>query len=191
MSHSKDGPTVVQRFRGDLLASRPRTTSKRLSAVAPVALVVAVALTLLIGSGQDGAPTSALAVTRADDDVVVRIADASAKPAEMTQELRQAGIDGVVLRAPATPDAVGTWVKVDSPRVAENEQAAKRHDEFNADREAEAANERLQGVSVEHDRVRIAQGFSDHLVLIVGQEPQAGEEPIYNSSGLIPPALPE
>lgn len=181
----------MQRFRSDLLAARPRTTRRRLAAITPVALVVAVALTLMIGAGQDGAPTAALAVTRTDDDVVVRIADASAKPAEMTQELRQAGIDGVVLRAPATPDAVGTWVKVGSPRVAENERAARRHDDFNADREAEAANARLQGVSVEQDRVRIAQGFSHHLVLIVGQEPQAGEEPIYNSSGLIPPALPE
>jgi len=51
---------------------------------------------------------AALAVTRAGDALELRIQDAGASGAELTRDLREAGIDGEVRVIPVPAEMVGT-----------------------------------------------------------------------------------
>ena len=146
------------------------------AALLAVATAVAVALTGLLGGGDRG---GALAVERAAGAIEVRLLDATARPADLTRELRTAGVDAVVLVAPATPAAVGTWVSVRAQRVIAPRQDSARHDPIDERPEAAAERARLRGVAVRGDRVLIPAGHPHPLQLVAGVAPTAGQRPVY------------
>jgi len=79
---------------------------RRLAGALPLAAVALAALAAAIASR---GPERALAVSRDAGTIELRIADASAGAAEMTRELRAAGIDGEVRVVPVAPELVGKW----------------------------------------------------------------------------------
>lgn len=102
---------VVAAFRHQLadLPDPPRR-SRRAPVVAATAAVVACLLVVLppIGRG----PTAALAVTRDDDSLELRVIDAAADSQQMTRELNAAGVRGRVLLVPVAVEDVGRWVLI-------------------------------------------------------------------------------
>jgi hypothetical protein len=101
---------VVTEFRRQLEGlPEPRRRALRLIPFAAAAVVVAVAIVALLAGSGDSTP-QALAISRQADWIELRIADASASPAEMNRELEAAGIDGRIVLAPVSPERVGVWI---------------------------------------------------------------------------------
>jgi hypothetical protein len=96
------------------------------------------------------------------------------------------GATAYVLVAPATPDAVGTWVEVKAPRVPAPGQDPSVHDAYDEQAEQRLAAERLRGVQVHGDEVRIPAGYPYDLTLIAGVPPRRGQQPLYDAGGRIP-----
>lgn len=89
------------------IAGRRRRRRRALAGGALLAAAAAAAVPISVG-GQ----ASALAVERDGAWIELRIADATAGSAQMTRELREAGIDGEVQVVPVSPQAAGTWLAV-------------------------------------------------------------------------------
>jgi hypothetical protein len=173
---------VVDAFRIDLTAApdvaRRHPAGSRVAALAVAALVLSAVAVL---SWHDAQP--AIAVERAGGETLVRLNDATAGPWELTQQLQAAGVKAHVLVAPATPDAVGTWVAVKAQRIVPAGVDPSTHDDFDEGAEQRSAAERLRGVSVDGDVVRIPAGYPYDLVLIAGARPKPGQEPVYDRHG--------
>jgi hypothetical protein len=181
-----DRLSVVEAY-GTQLTSLPERRRvppvRRLAGAGAVAAAVAlVGAMVLAGDG----PYRALAVERHDGVTIVRLADATARPWQLTQELQAAGIEGYVLVAPATPDAVGTWVEVKSPRMLPPDADPARHGAVDEAAEARRAAERLAPIRVEGADVRIPAGYGHPLVLIAGAAPREGQRPVYGTGGRLP-----
>lgn len=113
--------TALPELRTDLVAGvsryHHRRRRRRLTVVATgaVGALVAVLAVALPGGGTE----EALAVSRGHGVIELRIADATAGSAQMTEQLRAAGIDGEVDTVPVIPELVGTWVAAhEKPRGA-------------------------------------------------------------------------
>jgi hypothetical protein len=93
--------------------SRPRSVNwrGRVAILAATTCLVAVGAIVLQVVGTDPLRGGALAIQEMGDVIVVRVADATANPEEMTQELRAAGIDAQISAEPVTPEHVGTWIE--------------------------------------------------------------------------------
>lgn len=99
---------VVGAFRRQLdELPEPRRRSRRL-VPAGIAAVAAVAAVAVFASGSD--TSRALAITRQDGWIELRIADLDASAEAMTQELNDAGVPGRVYVAPVAPENAGTWL---------------------------------------------------------------------------------
>ena len=94
-------------------ASRPRT--RRPDLVTTLAVAAAVTLAALVGGllgGADLRPAAALRFTVQDDQLLIEIVDADARPEQVEAELRAAGIAANVVRSPAPPSLDGRLVAV-------------------------------------------------------------------------------
>jgi hypothetical protein len=173
---------VVEDFGDRLAAVHDPARRRRAPALIAVAgLLVAIASALVtLGSGRT---SPALAIERSGAFVSIRLQDASADPSELTRQLQAAGFKAHVLVAPATPDAVGTWVEVQSPRVLPRGADPAVHDAFDETAEARLAAERLKGVQVRDDVVRVPAGYDHELTLIAGVAPREGQVPLYDAHG--------
>jgi hypothetical protein len=101
-----------------IVTSQRRSRAVRRRALA-VAVTVGVALAALLMAWGESRDNAALAITRGDRWLTVRLIDERATPEEIQRELRAAGIDALVRLVPARPDAVGKWihVEVEPPNV--------------------------------------------------------------------------
>jgi hypothetical protein len=93
--------------------SRPRSMSRRgrVALVAASTCLVVVGAIVLQAVRTDPLRGGALAIQQVGDVIVVRVADATANPEDMTQELRAAGIDAHVSAEPVTPQHIGAWIE--------------------------------------------------------------------------------
>jgi hypothetical protein len=151
----------------ELRAPAVRRRSRRL---APAAVAVA-ALALagvLVPTLRDGGAT-ALAVTREGNWLELRIQDAGASGAELTRELRDAGVDGEVRVIPVPADLVGTWVVI--------EEASKRPVPSSAAGEETV---RLDTIDFGRELLRLpiaqVRESDGHFILWAGREAQPGED---------------
>jgi len=173
---------VVDAFRAQLADVAEPVPRRRLRALAAAAALALAALAAALGL-TGGAASPALAVETSSRGVEVQLRDATASPAELTRELRAAGVRAEVLVVAAAPDAVGTWVDVQAPRVLPAGVDPTLHDPFDEAAEQRRAAERLRGVRIDGDVVRIPAGYPHDLVLVAGVEPEHGQPPVYAPSG--------
>jgi hypothetical protein len=176
---------VVDAF-GDQLANAsdpPRLHRNSLFAAIAVVAVAVVSLFVSFAGGR----SAALAIERSGGFTTIRLEDASAGPQALTDELQAAGLRAHVLLAPATPDAVGTWVEVTSPRVLPADGDPSVHDDYDEQAERSRAAQRLRGVEVRGDVVRVPLGYRYDLTLIAGVTPPPGQPPMYDGDGRLLP----
>jgi hypothetical protein len=105
-----DADFAVARLRGPLLGElreRPRRFRRPLRIVLPALAALAIALVVALPRS-----SPALAVDRHDGVLELRIADATAGPEQLTEELRAAGIRGEVRLIAVPPELVGTWAAI-------------------------------------------------------------------------------
>ena len=97
-------------LRRELLAAvaRRRRRGRRALAAAGALTAVAAAVSILSLTARE--PAAALAVERTDEWISLRIQDAGAGAERMTEELREAGIQGKVIVVPAEPPLAGRWI---------------------------------------------------------------------------------
>ncbi len=178
---------VVDTFGEQLAVTSDPASGRRAPLLVAVAAAVAVAATLTLTLG-GSRTTPALAIERSGDVVSVRLQDATAGPWQLSQELQAAGIKANVLLAPATPDAVGTWVEVRAPRVIHPPAGPdpSLHDAYDEEAERRRETQRLRGVETDGDVVRIPADYPYELALVAGVTPQPGQPPIYDADGRIP-----
>jgi hypothetical protein len=152
-------------------ARRRRRSARAVAVAGSVALAAAVPLGLGARS-----PDRALAISRSAGIIELRIADASAGAAQMTRELRAAGIDGEVRVVPVEPALVGRWAA-----VAEVARLRGREETVRLDR-----------VETSPSRVRIpvaqVRESTGRFVFFAGRAPRAGEAPAIED-GRVPPDL--
>jgi hypothetical protein len=161
----------AQARRAALLAElRAPAVRRRARRLAPAAVAVA-ALALagvLVPTLRDGGAT-ALAVTREGNWLELRIQDAGASGAELTRELRDAGVDGEVRVIPVPADLVGTWVVI--------EEASKRPVPSPAAGEETV---RLDTIDFGRELLRLpiaqVRESDGHFILWAGREAQPGED---------------
>jgi hypothetical protein len=162
----------VRSLRGPLLAElRPRRRRAPLRALAAAALAAVVALTVA-GITRD----PALAVERQDGWLVFTIHDASAGEAELTRELREAGIRGEVRSLPVPADRAGTWAVI--AEHADPNGAPPPRDRPVAPRPESVV--RLNRVVYERETLRIpideVRESTGYFVFYVGREARPGED---------------
>jgi len=175
---------VVDAFRDELLSSREAPTRRRGGVVSAVALLLAAGVVVWAAMAP-GRTASALAVERSGDVVSIRLRDAAAGPWQLTQELRADGVKARVLVAPVTPEAVGTWVQVQAPRVLWPGQNPSVHDDYDEQAQRRLAAERVRGVEIDGDVVRIPADHPHEIVLVAGVEPRGEQTPVYDADGPI------
>jgi hypothetical protein len=148
----------------------PAAPRRRRGFVPIAAAATALALAaIVLPTLRDGGATAALAVTRDGSWLELRIQDAGASGAELTRELRDAGVDGEVRVIGVPADLVGTWVVV--------EEASKR-----TTRDPAAGEETVRLNSIDFGRevlrLPIAQvrESDGHFILWAGREAQPGED---------------
>jgi hypothetical protein len=177
---------VIDAF-GEQLSATSEPTDRRRAPLLWLGAILVVALgtslSPILGGSQ---ATSALAIERSGDVISIRLQDATADPAKLTEELQAADIDAHVLLAPATPGAVGTWVDVAAPRVPPTGQDPSRHDTFDAQAERRLEAQRLEDIEVDGDIVRIPADYPHGLAMYAGVTPRPGQPPIYDSDGRLP-----
>lgn len=111
MTQSSHELDVVTAFRSRLTElPEPQRQTRGVRAFGAMATLAALAV-VVVFAGSD-APPHALAITRGDASLELRIADASADSGQMTRELNGAGIRGRILVVPVSPQQAGTWVIV-------------------------------------------------------------------------------
>ena len=164
--------TRAERLRDPLIdewraAPATRKAPARLLAVAALSALIAVTAFAVT---RDADP--ALAVERHDGWLVLRIADVSAGEAELTRELRDAGIAGEVKLLPVPADLVGAWAIIsehaDPPGTARSLEPGPRQ------------TVRLDRVRYERETLRIpiaeVRESSGYFVFYAGREGRPGEE---------------
>jgi hypothetical protein len=162
----------AQGRRAALLAElRAPAVRRRRRRLAPAAVAVA-ALALaavLVPTLRDGGGAAALAVTRDGSWLELRIQDAGASGAELTRELRDAGVDGEVRVIPVPADLVGTWVEI--------EEASKRPVPGPTAGEETV---RLDAIDFGRELLRLpiaqVRESDGHFILWAGREAQPGED---------------
>ena len=134
------------------------------------AAVAALALgAVLIPTLREGGGETALAVTREGNWLELRIQDAGASGAQLTRELRDAGVDGEVRVIGVPADLVGTWVVIEeaSKRPAPSPRAGEETVRLNT---IDFGRELLR---LPIAQVRESDG---HFILWAGREAQPGED---------------
>jgi hypothetical protein len=138
-------------------ARRRRRRRLALAAAGAGTLVAGLLALSLLGDRGEGA---ALAITRDDRGIVVRIADADASPEELTAELQAAGIEAQVRAVPVSPSLAGKWIDIEG--FGQHEEIAHRVD------------------------LRLPAGFKGRLRLDVGRPARPGERYALTQSAFRP-----
>jgi hypothetical protein len=177
-----DAPPIPDAFarpaparRPALLAElRPRPVPqrrRRLALVAAAATALALAA-VLVPTLRDGGGAPALAVTRSGDWLELRIQDAGASGAELTRELRDAGVDGEVRVIPVPTEMVGTWVVI--------QESSKKQGVPDFDAPPVEETVRLSTIEFGREVLRLpiakVRESSGHFILWAGREAQPGED---------------
>lgn len=169
-------PDIVDRFKDDLLAAsatRPGGVRRRrwVIAVAGMACAAAVAIVAALPAANDGnealRPGQALAVSRGEDSVNIRIADASASPERIERELRALGISASVEAVPVSPSLVGTWTTVSATPPLRDD--ASEHAQVG------------HGVDL-----NVPRDYDGELKLRIGRPPRPGEQLRMSASAFSP-----
>jgi hypothetical protein len=145
-----DDLQVVADLRRQLVALPDRPTRRRAPALA-VAAVAAVAAAFGAFALADRSADEAIAVSRQGDVTEIRVLDAQADPARLTQELRDQGVDATIRTQPVAPEFVGQWYGVI----------------YNA-REPSGRHVSVPGFRVEGDVVRFSSALPVDIVLVLG-----------------------
>jgi hypothetical protein len=145
-----DDLTVVADLRRQLLALPDRPARRRTPALA-VAAVAAVAAALGAIALADRGAEEAIAVSRQGDVTQIRVLDAQADPARLTDSLRRQGVDATIRTQPVAPELVGQWYSVI----------------YNA-REPSGRHVPVPGFRVEGDVVRFSSPLPVDIVLVLG-----------------------
>jgi hypothetical protein len=142
--------------------SQRRSRAVRRRALA-AAVTVGVALAVLLVAWGESRDNAALAITRDDHWLTVRLVDENATPEQIERELREAGIDADVRLVPERPELVGKWisVEVEPPNV-------------DAPSPADAAKAAQLVRIVNHD-VQIRADFDGRVYLTAGRARKPGE----------------
>jgi len=74
-----------------------------------------------------GGPQRALAIKHAGGWIELRIVDTEVGAAQLTRELREAGIDGRVVLVPVPADMTGRWISVAEAGAAEHHELPNPH----------------------------------------------------------------
>jgi hypothetical protein len=151
----------------ELRAPAVRGRRRRLAAAVAVATIAVAAV--LVPTLRDSGGATALAVTREGNWLELRIQDAGASGAELTRELRDAGVDGEVRVIPVPSELVGTWVVI--------EEASKRPVPSPTAGEESV---RLNSIDFGRDLLRLpiaqVRESDGHFILWAGREAQPGED---------------
>jgi hypothetical protein len=122
--------------------------------------------------GLSRGPDAALAVERQDGWLVLRIADASAGPDELTRELRAAGVPGEVRLLPVPAANAGTWAV-----IAEEADPPGTRPSLDPGPEEVV---RLDRVVYERETLRVpvaeVRTTTGYFVFYVGRKARAGEQ---------------
>jgi hypothetical protein len=160
-------PALLAELRPPAVRRRRRRLVPVVTAATALALAAILVPTLL-----DGGATPALAVTRNGDSLELRIQDAGASGAELTRELRDAGVDGEVRVIPVPAELVGTWVVI--------EEASKRRPDPDPSTPPVEETVRLNSIEFGREvlRLPIAQvrESSGHFILWAGREARSSED---------------
>jgi hypothetical protein len=160
-------PALLAELRPPVVRRHRRRLVPLVTAATALALAAILVPTLL-----DGGATPALAVTRNGDSLELRIQDAGASGAELTRELRDAGVDGEVRVIPVPAELVGTWVVI--------EEASRRPPGPDSSTPSVEETVRLNSIEFGREvlRLPIAQvrESSGHFILWAGREARSGED---------------
>ncbi|MEO1063652.1 MAG: hypothetical protein AAFZ07_19725 [Actinomycetota bacterium] len=142
----------------DLIGAAARTVAvhrrdprRRVAAALVAAAVTVLALLGGLFGGAGLRPASALRITEVDDDLVIDVIDADARPEQVEAELRAAGIAANVVRSPAPPSLDGRLVAVGLADGGEVETVDADDD-------------------LVVDRIVVPRGFGGTLELFIGDE---------------------
>ena len=149
-----------------IATAQSRSHAARHRALA-AAVTVGVALAVLLMAWGESRDNAALAITRDDRWLTVRLVDDDATPEEIERELRVAGIDADVRTVPAEAEFVGKWisVEVEPPNV---------HAPTPEDR-AEVQLVQTLNPGADAPVVRIRADFDGRVYLTAGRVRKAGE----------------
>jgi hypothetical protein len=139
--------------------------------VAAAAIALAL-VAVLVPTLRDGGGAPALAVTRSGDWLELRIQNAGASGAELTRELRDAGVDGEVRVIPVPSELVGTWAVI--------EEASKRSGCSGLQRAAGRGDRAPEHIECGREVLRLpisqVRESSGHFVLWAGRAAEPGED---------------
>jgi hypothetical protein len=141
---------VVADLRRQLLTLPDRPARRRAPAVA-VAAVAAVAAAFAAFALADRGADEAIAVSRQGDVTEIRVLDAQADPARLTEELREQGVNATIRTQPVPEELAGQWYSVI----------------YNA-REPSGRHVPVPGFRVEGDVVRFSTPLPVDIVLVLG-----------------------
>jgi hypothetical protein len=145
-----DDLPVVADLRRQLLALPDRPDRRRAPALAVAAMVaLAAALGAFALAGRDA--DEAIAVSRQGDVTEIRVLDAQADAAKLTEELRGQGVDATIQTRPVAPELAGQWISVI----------------YNA-RDPQGRHTPIPGFRVEGDVVRFSSPLPVDIVLVLG-----------------------
>jgi hypothetical protein len=190
----------IERLRTELVngvAREPARRKRRQRFAASALAAVTAVLVLGIATVDVSDRSTALAVSRDDRWITVEIADATADPRRMTQELRDAGINGEVKVRPVSPSLVGRWAALEArpatplpgPEAIVSITELVDEPPGAAAPPSSGAERRLSAVDFHPDRLRIPVDFEDRLVLTAGRAPR-GEELYAESASAFAPGEP-
>ena len=141
---------VVADLRRQLLAL-PDRPARRRAPVLAVAAIAAVAAAVGALALADRGAQDAIAVSRQGSETEIRVVDAQADPARLTEELRGQGVDATIQTRPVAPELAGQWVTV-----------------IYSARDAEGRHVPVPGFRVEGDVVRFTSPLPVDIVLVLG-----------------------
>jgi hypothetical protein len=169
-----DPPAEIRDALVSGIARRRRRDRSRVAMVGGAALLAAAVIATATELSDGPSPALALTIESRGTWVEVEIADADAGAAQMTRELRQAGIDASVRVIPTKPHHVGEWMGFqrvgDGPkgRSADEQRRADpwRHGGIGA-----------RGATLTFRRQALARLQAERIVFYIGREPGEGEQP--------------
>lgn len=149
----------LERLRADLvtgIAAHQRQTRRRRRRAAAAVLAAGAAAALYVSAWSPSDDHAALAITRDERWLEVRIVDERASRDEIVRDLREAGIDAEVSLSPTSESGVGRFLglEVEPPNV-------------HAPSPEDSAQVRL--VRLHEGRLRVRTDFDGRVYLIVGR----------------------
>ena len=165
--------SIVREFGTQLRGAKDPYLRRRATVAIPIVALAATGLLGIFSSG--GVTERALAVSRSDDSIVIKLQHAAAGAPQLTRELRDAGVDGRIVSVPASTP--GEWVAATRQGDSDSKLLPPAPNAKPLGCPDLAAAEPIRGAVVNGTTITMPADASDRdsVVLLVGREAESGE----------------